>query len=207
MNTLIINTLAQASSNEIAEGMRWYRDANNYCSAVANRYSLPLPKVVAMLAALSPRNRWERNKQDLVSVIVHREAATVATFGAMKRKALSILSAPLGTDYRAFLTSNKILSFYENILHYNVPNRVTVDVWMGRMFNLEPSKNYEQIESILREYAASMSVHPHQLQAILWVVVRRLHAADSNLHLVFGTRHLPRMKRGNEAVVNIEIND
>lgn len=195
----IQHILAEARGEEIKEGMGWYREANRYCWSLSRKYGVPMPSVVGALAALSPRNKWERNKADVESLLLSPDAA-VGTFGANKKRALQCLSTP---SPRALLTGRKVRSFYDNILHYNAITVVTVDVWMGRIWDLEPTKGYDVVEEQVKHYAASMGILPHQLQAILWVVYRRLYASDYNIHPVLRTRDLLTHQTGDEAVVSI----
>jgi len=196
-----INTIiALATTEEIRQGMLWYRDAHKFVSSV----SCPL-RSAAALAALSPRNKWERNKQDLISVYRQGATATVATFNANKEKALRVLDLETPVhEIRNILNGRKVVSFYNNVLHPTSDTTVTVDVWMYRLFNLPPNNvSYDAIERSIRTHARSIGLLPHELQAILWVIGRRLHASDYDFHKgLFASKFL-RNKAGNEAIITV----
>ena len=51
------------------QGEAWYLQANIWCEHRAVKYGISTYKVASVLSALSPRNKWERNKQDAEAVI------------------------------------------------------------------------------------------------------------------------------------------
>jgi hypothetical protein len=135
----------------------------------------------------------------------HGAKATTATFNANKEKALKVLNkqTPIN-DIRSVLSGRKVISFYNNILNPSISTTVTVDVWMYRLFNL-PSNNasYDLIEGVLSRYALSIGLLPHDLQAILWVIGRRLHASDYDFHKGLFANKFLRNKASNEAIVTV----
>ena len=170
----ITRTLNKSKQAHIDYGMEWYEQAREYCQGIAIRYKLPLYAVVGALAALSPRNKWERNKSDLVAVIEHGENATTATFNRMKDKAIMCLNATSEQEAVKILNGKKITNFFLNIYHEEC-NFVTVDVWAMRVVGLKKSltnKVYDEITQAFREVAEVYDIMPKQLQAITWGVVR-----------------------------------
>ena len=158
---------------DIDSGMGWYWEARKFCTQISKEYNVPLYKVVGILSALSPRNRWERNKIDTISILTKGEGATVATFNPNKRKALKILKAEEG-EVLSILNGMKTKSFYSNI--YNaIDEEVTIDVWAVRVAGLEgslTSKRYADIAEAFRVVALELGVMPKQLQALTWGAVR-----------------------------------
>lgn len=170
----ITRTLNKSKKEHIDIGMEWYSKAREYCQNIATQYNLPLQNVVAALAALSPRNKWERNKKDLISVIEYGQNATVATFGKMKTKAILCLNAKSEEQILKILNGEKITNFFLNI-YYEECNFVTIDVWAIRVVGLKKSltaKAYREITQAFREVSKRYGIMPKQLQAITWGVVR-----------------------------------
>ena len=95
MHTPILGTFFLASAQEIQEGANWYRNANCIAEAIAIKTGLSIRKVAGVIAALLPRNRWERNFIDaeqlclLYSVdgVDAAKQLKVSTFNGNKQKA------------------------------------------------------------------------------------------------------------------------
>jgi hypothetical protein len=161
-------------------GLVWYNQAHAQCQELSDRHGVPLEKVAAIVAVLSPGTAWERNIRDAESIIQYREQATVTTYGANKAKACAILDS---SNYYQFVRGNKVQSFHSNILYPETSESVTLDRHMLR-FILKPrndkelnkifssSRNYQAIASRIRRKAHKMNIRPCQLQAMLWLEVR-----------------------------------
>lgn len=158
---------------DIEAGMGWYWEARKWCVKVSKEHNVKLFRVVGILAALSPRNRWERNKADTISVILKGEKAVVATFNPNKAKAVRVLSCK-ESEVLKVLNGLKVKSFYSNI--YNAyDDKVTIDVWAARVAGLEgglTSKRYGEIGEAFRVVARELDIMPKQLQALTWGVLR-----------------------------------
>lgn len=179
----IERVLNLATEEEVQKGLAWYRDARAFAKRMANTYNVSRGVAIAVLASLSPRNKWVRNLIDVETCLVaHSEGfgpehVTVSTFGAMKEKAFRIIreNRPI-----LALTSAKVASFYDNIRNPE-SQEVTVDIhafsiFMG--FRAEQGtltgNNYETIASAYRAVARKYGMRPYEVQAITWVVWQRL---------------------------------
>jgi hypothetical protein len=175
MNARIISeTLEMTSPTNLKNARQWYAEVRRFCVTIADKYSLPYWKVAGVVSALSPRNRFDRNLVDAENVIKLGNAATVATFGNNKRKALAIIAASDINQVYAMFEGRKTLSFFDNIVNPR-SQRVTVDVWIIKAFKIEGSltdKKYREAEEAIQDYAAKINVKPCELQAMLWVAVR-----------------------------------
>jgi hypothetical protein len=159
-----------------------------------------LEQTVGVVAALSPRNKWETNMTDAIACIRrHRqisnnkhkegeihplggvigpEQVTVSTFRQNKLKAWRILEGEKPEDV---LGGPKVRAFYRNILMVEDGSCVTIDghainiyrgeVSVGPVVNL---KEYELIANTYREAARYVGLMPHQLQGITWLAYKRL---------------------------------
>lgn len=170
-----LDTIYQrATSEQVKQGKAWYVIAFKECQKLSQEFSIPVFKVAGIIAALSPNNKWERNLKDARLFLTNPSLETkVCTFMGQRRKALMILNATSSSQVRTILSGRKTVSFFDNITKYNLPHKVTVDLWMYRMSELKQThKNYEIISQAVINLASKHGILPHEFQAIVWSVVR-----------------------------------
>ena len=161
--------------NNLKYGMTWYMRAHNECLLLSEVFDIPFNKVVGVVAALSPNNRWQQNLKDAWNFLETPSIDTkVCTFKNQRRKALAILQGGGRIDeITKILNGEKTKKFFTNIVNYDTSEDVTVDIWAYRSVGLEPKKKYYKlIEQAYQESAKQLGMLPHQLQAIVWGVVR-----------------------------------
>jgi hypothetical protein len=167
-----------ATKREVTDGRRWYPRAYSTCKQLSELYDVPIETVVGIMAALSPRNKWERNVADTEAVLVHGEHATVATFNHNKEKAVRILNGEQPLDV---LSGNKVRSFYNCIC---LEDDVCVDshayaVATGHGERIKrraiSDKSYSEISNAYIDAAKSIGLSGSQLQAITWLAYKRIH--------------------------------
>ncbi len=180
----------------VEEGRNWYDNANDWCIGTALEYGLRSEQVAGIVAALSPGNRWDRNKLDAVSCIKAEKASEgvegfkSATYHKLnKEKAYRIASDqqhPLDV-----LGGNKVTAFYKLLVSPFDTETVCVDshavhIALGiddTAIKQAPSltvKLYEKVANAYREAAerinsAAMNdieITPAQVQACCWVLWR-----------------------------------
>ena len=182
-----------ASLTERVDGATWYRVANSVAVSIADRYEISEAQAIGVIAALSPRNKWERNVQDadaLISAYLAGGAeqarlTKVCTFGANKEKAIKILTLSRAVDLGPvldILKGPKLIEFASCI--YGRPD-CCIDghaycIWAGERTGLKdvPAigvKLRRQIKTDYAVVAAELKITPYELQAITWVAWRRLH--------------------------------
>lgn len=181
--------LANVSPSDYDEGLQWYKNARVFAYHLSQKYSLPYIKCCAVIAALSPRNKWERNKLDadmlIYTVLFGKQEHKTSTYTLMRDKAIKII---LSKDNRIsnilnILNGPKITAFFLNI--YQVDNNcVTVDTWIhlvaqGKYIETRKRKNlnktlYKRIEEVIKNTAAEYGIKPYELQAIAWVGFKRM---------------------------------
>jgi hypothetical protein len=186
-----------ASVSDLHEGKSWYGNACNIAMNLAIKYSISHTQAAAVIAALSPRNKWGRNILDAENLIAAYVAAgvegcasvKVCTFGNNKAKAIKILNTKTTCeqDYIDILSGPKLQEFYCCIAGYD--DEVCIDghaysIWSGGRITLAnvPSigkKLREKIKDDYRQAAQETGLKPYQIQAVTWCVWRRLHGVDT----------------------------
>jgi hypothetical protein len=191
----ILGVYSLASTVDKSEGVSWYRRANDVATSLARTYDVPLPTVVGVIAALSPRNRWERNIADaerLIKVFCADPAAAssvkVCTFNHNKAKAIRLLEKKVQhfQDVLSVLNGPKLQEFANCIV--GIPNVVVIDghaysIWMGERIGLQdvPKIGVKLRKQITADYVAAaedLNIPAYQLQAITWCTWRRIHGVD-----------------------------
>ena len=174
MDRVISATLEKVSKSTLRNASNWYKVIHRHCKVMSDTYNLPYWKVAGVISALSPNNKFKRNLLDAENLIKYGESVKVCTYNDNKTKALKIIEARNVSEVYKVFTGRKTLSFFDNIVNPR-SERVTVDLWMIRVFDLKGSltpKRYGIIEKAIQDYAAKIKVRPMELQAMLWVAQR-----------------------------------
>lgn len=182
-----------ANTVDRCEGLNWYGNAKDIAVAICRQYPVSLYQAVGVIAALSPRNKWERNVADAENLIrvfcidpESVDSVKVCTFGKNKAKAIAILNLPEGADgdaVRAILSGPKLTEFFNCIMDEH--DDVCIDghaysVWAGDRITLAnvPSigvKLRREIKKAYRDAAEEYGISPAQMQAVTWCAWRRIH--------------------------------
>ena len=189
---LAVYNLASVSDKQ--QGQSWYARALTFAVRLSDLYDVETATIVAVIASLSPRNKWERNMQDAESMVkVYAAGGTyadlmqlkVCTFSTGKAKAAKILSENISNrdELLATLKGPKLCEFFNCILGDS--GDVCIDghaysIWVGDRITLAnvPSigvKLRRNIKADYQEAARVLGVEPHVVQAITWVCWKRLH--------------------------------
>ena len=192
----IVGTFMQATSQEIEYGCTWYSQAYAVANRIGLEYQVNTELVAAVIAALSPNNKWERNCKDAENVIAafmlgdDADALNVkvCTYGKNLAKAVAILQAT-HCDYESILKGPKVIEFYHSIL--GADNDVCIDghaysIWFGERLTMKevPSIGVKLRRTIKADYlAATQFINenseekftPCQIQATTWVAHKRIH--------------------------------
>ena len=191
----IIKIYKLATPEEKRDGIVWYANAYSDCNRIAIDLSVPIHIVTGVVAALSPNNKWNRNvtnARELIQAFVNgddMDSVKVSTYHTMKRKAWSILEdMPDHEGVIVLLNGQKIVSFYRNIMG---DDTCTVDghaknIYYGERHGLTDDrtnvgkKEYKTISDAYvkagkRVRVNGRSLKAFEIQAITWVVWRRIH--------------------------------
>ena len=191
----IIATYQMATTEEIKDGVTWYRKAYLDCRKIAFKHVVSTHLVVGVVSALSPNNKWERNivnADELIGAYINGDgidSIKVSTYHKMKEKAWHILGQmPRKDDVTFILNGQKITSFYQNIMGYDT---CTVDGHARNIYYAEREsltdpktnigkKEYAMIQQAYVEAGSLLKVNgqalkAYEVQAITWVTWRRIH--------------------------------
>ncbi len=185
MNTIYTNiyqVLNMANDEHFDAGLNWYNEARQFCLDLSKECNKPFISVCAVLAALSPRNKWLRNKLDCRALCMGT-AHKFGTFNAMVNKARNVLELSHYQDIIDELKGPKICAFFDNI--YDEDSQlVTVDFHMhhiaiGEVLTEDDRPNlskalYDDIQKSIESIAFNNKLRPYELQAILWVTWKEL---------------------------------
>ena len=187
----IIAIYKLANPSEIKHGLTWYVNATKDCKEIAIKYDLPIHIVIGVVSALSPNNKWERNivnADDLCKAFIDgqdMDSIKVSTYHKMKQKAWSILEQmPSYDETIKILNGKKIVSFFKNIS--GDESDITIDgharniYYNDRQGLTTPNTNIRKLEylDIQKAYlraSKKLGIKAYELQAITWVVWRRIH--------------------------------
>jgi hypothetical protein len=190
-NIVSVYNLARVS--DVETGKDWYPKALRFASNLASVYNIEVRTIVAVIASLSPRNRWERNMQDAESMVKCYAAGgdsndlaniKVCTFGSGKKKAIEILTKNISSDTALLniLKGPKLCEFYNCILGQY--NDVCIDghaysIWLGDRVTLAnvPSIGVKLRRNIKADYQAAakeLGISTAECQAVTWIVWRRI---------------------------------
>ena len=183
-----------ATGPEITEGEAWYNQAHEIAKLLAAKFYTPLPKVVGILAALSPATNWQQNVADTHNLLlaysrgINPNEVVVTTYGGNKQKAIRILRMESSdqADVETLLLHksriNKTTCFFRNILHPDRDDVVTIDrhairIALGNGPEVDSicmtEKRYRTISEAYRIAAGDLEVNAVALQAVVWCVFRR----------------------------------
>lgn len=187
----ILKVYRQATMDEYKRGTEWYDDAKAQAQAVSDQHGVSLHVVVGVIAALSPNNKWDRNLKDasnMIAVFLRGDPIDVCkpcTYTKMRDKAWSILEQMPEDDdgVMTILNGQKIVSFFCNIMGHD---NCTID---GHAYNIAKGKRvtltnnetgmgkaeYQRMQTAYYRAAKRIGLKVYELQAITWVVWKRIH--------------------------------
>lgn len=178
----------QASPEERDQGLYWYQTAHDDAMQVAVKYGLSADTVAGVIAALSPGLQWGLNiahARELIGAhMACKPLPMVGVYGKRNvSKAIAIIDGSKALDVLP-LTGPKTRAFFSNIARPLVSEDVTIDrhakcaaYYMLKdrdKFSLVRVAEYKQLARAYSEVANEAGLLPNQLQAIVWVVWKRL---------------------------------
>ena len=175
---------AQATDVEINVGLRWYEEAQEFSKELAERFNTSGEICAGVISALSPNNKWGRNKIDAEIVLsavregVEESKVKVCTYNNNKRKAFAIA----GGSIRILKQSPKTYAFARNVGEMDEAY-VTIDKWHLRACQSRSKtskevkttvtpKQYGLLQKDCLKVADEFGLRGYEFQAIVWNVIR-----------------------------------
>lgn len=175
----ILALLALATPQEVEEGLRWYEDANLFCTTQAKAFGFSVEVVAGIVSALSPATDWDRNKADAIQVLANNRDHKFGTYGPNAAKAFAIRDVAAQERIDAFFKADKTFNFYQNIVNPSAAEYVTIDrhalsVALGyvRKDKSVTTVEYRELSAAYKLAARKAGMLPQQIQAITWCVWR-----------------------------------
>lgn len=168
-----------ATEEDINNGKNWYKDAQDFAQYLSKKYSIDSYVCASVISALSPNNKWQRNKLDAENLIKAFQQGSrdvkVCTYNANKEKAFKILEGKVITE-----KSPKTHAFAMNVGLLS-SEHITVDKWHLRACLTKEktdvvesctSVQYRRVEKITSQLAKERGLKGYEFQAIVWVTIR-----------------------------------
>ncbi len=154
-------------------GAAWYANAHAFCDSLAFWTDLPLERVVAATAALSPQLSWQANRVAIERLV--KGEPVPAVLGRSLRKAWRILHGqfPQATAF-PLKTCPKTNAFYHNILTPSDTRYVTIDrhAATAAVGQRVTRFDYWELVDWYKRAAFTVCVPPTTFQATIWEFVR-----------------------------------
>lgn len=179
-----------ATMNEVNEGLDWYNEANKYSKELAARFNMSISQVVGIIAAFSPQTGWQENKRFALTYLINPKNRVKSLAQTIKANKIARLKSE-SDIYHALSVNNaawKTKAFFLNILNPDIATDVTIDRHaiacciqqtnkveaLNDRYAQLTKKQYDFFQIAYVEAAKQLDILPHQLQAIVWTVYRRL---------------------------------
>lgn len=171
------STLRAATSEQWAEGTRWYASARHIAETLVCFSDLTVSHGAGIIAALSPQSNWAENVRQATELCLGN---TISNTADRLGKAAEILS---GADPDQILNGPKERAFWLSISEpiscrsacidrhmvraaLGVSSDEEIRLWLGR------AQVYDRIAAAVAAVADRYSLPVPTTQAIIWVVVR-----------------------------------
>lgn len=190
---------AGTTETDKACGRAWYPDAQAIVREWSAHYGLPVETVASIVAALSPRCRWERNLVCATNVLDgHPISLGEGALRVNYLKAVDILRDRATSIMPYFKSAPKVASFQQN-LQGNM-EFVTVDVHAAQAAMKDPTfktgltwNAYTVFAAAYAANAAELGIPPAEYQAILWCAWKRMYPPAAKRSA--GRRQLTKYRR------------
>ena len=169
MEERILDCMSKITPAALLAGQSWYDDAQSFAQSLSPYFG-SLEHSAAVIAALSPRIQWKRNKAAAAAM------ADGQIPGVLKQSYLAAQRALASDDPIGTLKGPKTNSFAKNIA--GDMNAVTIDMWAWKVVSDEPISKlahkgvYDAVANAYRKVASEIGMSPAQLQATCWVIER-----------------------------------
>lgn len=206
-------------ATESEKSTDWYADANGFVSNLAMNYSLQHSTVANMVAAISPQTKWEQNLQNATLAVQGWFATREGWVNREHLPPIHKFSAMSENGYRClfgekFTLGQKTQSFALNLqgnMHEVTVDSLAMSILLGLYTKAGSykiaNKAYKYAQMLYTQVANDLGVLPAHLQAVVWVVCRRLKKADKGYTLLHVSTILGRFATPTEVLQWLTCND
>jgi hypothetical protein len=189
----VLSVYNGASAANLREGLSWYLDAHSEARSLAGHPTGPgarerVASAAGIIAALSPMNGWENNKNKARQLVAQNGDGTGCGLYRNVAKAVAIYN---GADPLDVLGGDKVRAFYQTILDPfgdidPVIDRHAFDIAVGERTDekrrgiLSRKGVYSEFAHVYREAAKVAGIGSAQMQAITWVAWREAIGVSHN---------------------------
>ena len=140
----IIAMYFSSSKVDRVKGKNWYSNAYSIACTLGKKYGVHSNTVSAVISALSPSNKWNRNVEDAEMMLranaydLDLNECKPSTYGNQKLKAIAIIEGNVSDDetLKGILNGQKTKSFYANISTNGKTDDCTIDGHSYNVWNL-----------------------------------------------------------------------
>lgn len=177
----IMSVYNQAEPEEKEYFGNWYEKASEVCKKISQKYEVPFETVCAVMAVLSPGNRFVNNITSVINLLENfkygKNLKVSSNNGRNVVKALKILQ----TDDLSLVSGPKVVEFYASLREPSIfKERLVLDghaisIWLGTKLPLktDPLRNIKNRNVIIEDYkkaAQCLEISLQELQAVTWFV-------------------------------------
>lgn len=171
----ILRVYREATPAEAEYWGRWYRHAGDDVQAMAEHYGLPFEQVAAVVAALSPGNKWAANLRAADDVLSGNDRTNAYPRNLVKARHI------LETGDVDVIRTPKVWVFYQSLLDPDlaaqdmVLDGHAINIWRGQKVPLKGlvGPNETERRAMLDDYkraAAILGVPVQAVQAVTWYI-------------------------------------
>jgi hypothetical protein len=171
----IVNHFNQATKEEKAHGMNWYKDAHYTSNALAKDTHTPKHTMAGLIANYSPQTHW------------HTNILTAARVGREKKALGGHGSGVFASGQQKIAAQHKPHVVVDRHAYSVAAGARMTDAAFGHA-GLKSKKKYGEVSDAYVHAAKHISEHtgtkvePHQVQAVTWLVRQRLNAAEEKVN-------------------------
>lgn len=200
----IVDHWHAATDDEVHTGMNWYSDAHHLSRHIANDTGTDMTTMAGLMSNYSPQTHWAANIHTAARVARTKTAVGGPGEGVMASKTQKKAAQRMldGEHYDKVLSGPKTRAFAHLIEHgdnaegsehkHVVVDRHALSVAAGARATdaayshskLGTKGRYDHVSDAYRKAAKQISkhvgheVHPHQVQAVTWIVRQRLNEQE-----------------------------
>lgn len=188
----IMRVLRSATPEEVDFWSKWYKHAKWDVMELSIKYQLPFPIVAAVVAVLSPGNKWRMNIRAADFILAGVKKRGINAYPRDIFKAQKILE----TGDTSYVTGPKVTVFYRSLLdpksveHDIVLDGHAINLWRGKKVGLkgirQPSiaERRQMIEDY-KKAARDFGISVQGVQAVTWWVWKYTTDPDPGISLKF----------------------